>query len=325
MDSVKRRLVYVADENESMLRELTGTPPVRPSRLSKLHITPSSGSSVGLAQSVEVAPNDGEDRAVARTNPLLLVSFEGFLLADGTGRLFPPRSAETAAQLHAALKDCRDFLRQYRAQTGSQLSSSFSSTSDVSSSTYQEEEEESSEDDTLSDIPSRQRRPQKPATSLGGPNRLHRVGVTVAELREELRHRGLPVSGTKSALQQRLRLFDSQCGALQDEAEHPVASSRPSTPPLPERSAISAAATFSSISPISSTPQSSLSPRSSEGSLRASGSVPRRLSTKGIWEVLCDAGSRFFRRTTDPTEAKRGPAVSLDHSDEPPFKRRRSV
>ncbi|CCW67126.1 unnamed protein product [Phytomonas sp. Hart1] len=133
MSSVKRRLIYIADEGESALQGLNGTPPTRPSKLSFLPPIPSSSSESSVKNETAAFSNSAPqiDRSI-------LISFDGFLLADGSGRISDPRNEAEAAHILVALRSCCSFLREYLHQSTSsddfmENLSSFSFSSDPSS------------------------------------------------------------------------------------------------------------------------------------------------------------------------------------------------
>lgn len=119
MASVKRRLVYVAEEDEGIiLPRDSDTSPARPSRASQLHISPSN--SVSSSQSTYTNAGSprvshevhlGKGIAHKLVDPLLLVSYDGFLFADSSGTLRTPRTMAQTRLLSCALEDCRSFLK----------------------------------------------------------------------------------------------------------------------------------------------------------------------------------------------------------------------
>ncbi|CAD2214083.1 hypothetical protein AGDE_09923 [Angomonas deanei] len=175
---VKRRLVYIADENEDAIAGLCGTPlSGRPTRQTMLRISSSKSRSSGKERQSDSNPIDRN----------LLVSLGDFVLADN-GVLNTPRSAEDALLLLRLLAECREFLKPHANVDDD------SSTSVSSSSLYEEEEdgeESSSSDGSVAYRRKRTTRAKKPE-------------ITVSALKEELRKHNLPVTGNKETLKRRL-------------------------------------------------------------------------------------------------------------------------
>ncbi|EPY16701.1 hypothetical protein STCU_11051 [Strigomonas culicis] len=136
MSTVKRRLVYVADESDSLLADLSDTPPTRKTRGSKLQVTPSDGGGSPRA-SAHVASD---------VDPSLLVSWSGFVLADGSGQLRIPTSSEEGLQLLTSLRECVKFLKKH---VNSDYIESSDSSSSSQESTSTSTDEESGDDDPL--------------------------------------------------------------------------------------------------------------------------------------------------------------------------------
>ncbi|GET93066.1 hypothetical protein, conserved [Leishmania tarentolae] len=209
MDPVKRRLVYVADENEEFLSELSGTPPTRQSRHTRLLVPLSPRtSSQHFSHSVSPPPRPVDATAKAMPSPTadkaLLVCYDGFLLTDGSGRFCTPRDAAQAANIRDALKTCRSFLKEFLTSAGDASDSTESCTSGCSSSTYIEEEDSDLEDTSSDDSPPPRLRATKAARTRSPFSHAHSPShMTVAELKELLRNHGLSTAGNKACLVKR--------------------------------------------------------------------------------------------------------------------------
>ncbi|KAG5465308.1 hypothetical protein CUR178_00007 [Leishmania enriettii] len=293
MDSVKRRLVYVADESEVLLDELSGTPPARPSRLTRL-LVPLSPPTSARESPYSASPLPRPIGTKAQTSSsltadtALLVSYDGFLLTDGNGRFSTPRDATQAACIRDALKTCRAFLKGFLDAARAQSASTESSGSGISSSTYMEEEDSDLEVSSSEDSPAPRRRAAKTskASQSHGPPRSP-SHMTVAELKELLRDHGLSVSGSKTCLLKRAQTL--QRG---HESEHVI-----DTPPVNShksgemlRRSLSDCTSLNSgvslpLPPLSPPSLKMLSPNSHTSEDKNS----------GIWGALVHAGSRLFR------------------------------
>ncbi|KAK7197255.1 SAP domain containing protein [Novymonas esmeraldas] len=311
MDPVKRRLVYVADESEVLLGELSGTPPTRQSRMTRLL--------------VPLSPRSSSQESPHTASPLprpidraLLVSYNGFLLTDGSGRFATPRDAAQAADIRTALRTCCVFLKQYLDARHAESASAESYSTAPSSSTYREEEDSDLEDSSDSEdvrVTSAQRaarvaKRRVARTSLRSPSKM-----TVAELKAFLRAHGLAITGNKACLLQRAhehRRGGDEQPAVGGEEACVEASREPSQNPssgntTKRNSGASVSALLSS--PRSSQLQSPKSPGDDE-------------DARGIWGALVHAGSRLFR---SGARASWGfhPRQPPDSDAVPPAKRRR--
>lgn len=288
MDPVKRRLVYVADESETLLSELSGTPPTRQSRMTRLLVPLSPPTSPPTSKkSPSPLPRPLSTAALLTradtADPALLVSYNGFLLTDGNGRFATPRDAAQAADLRDALKACREYLRQFLEERSAAASASTASASSAASSSTYIEEEDSDFECTSDDSPAPRARAAKETARRGSPHHPppHSPSkMTVAQLRQLLRANGLPCGGAKAVLVERAQGVRGQ-GAASDDAPNDRASQASHTENSTRHS------TSAASSPVLSSPRSSelKSPTS-----RASGG-----ESKGIWGVLMHAGSRLFR------------------------------
>lgn len=280
MSTVKRRLVYVADENDELLADLSDSPPTRKTRFSKLQVTPSDGGSPRMSA-----------RAAPDVDPSLLVSWNGFVLADGSGQLRTPTSTEEATALLASLRECVKFIKKH-------VDSDFLESSDSSSSSSSSEDEESGseegyddDDDREDDFPKR-RKPRTraaPRAPKSGPHT-----ATVKELRDQLRDKGLSVLGRKEVLEKRLHDYLEQSTNTDPH------------PPSPRRSVAGGSGRFSA-------PSSSNSLHSQGSSHFGSPLSRSSTQSRGIWTTLVDAGTRLFRKshgdcisTADQKDASRG-------------------
>lgn len=362
MDSVKRRLVYIADDSETLLNNLTSdyhsTP--RPSRVSRVIITPSSDDHVppraipAPPPNAAGAPNDGPDEEEGNlVDPLVLVSYDGFMLADGSGHLHRPRNMAEAARIRAALHACRAFLHAYGrgvyplARSSSLTSPGEESSVSRDSSDYNSSDDEYSEsgEDSGASSPRRgnKRARRKTPAAVTGRKRARSSGaaaidptaLTAAQLREELRAADLPTTGNKAALLARLR----------DHAPNGTAvpapkSASPVAPPTPRRGSLETPSPR--LSRHTALP-GSVSPRRS-GMAVGPGIVdhltpgsPSRLSATGteefrslqsarssvgsLWGSLVNVGSLFFRRSGNWTS----PSARGAEGTPPPFKKGRTL
>lgn len=344
MDSVKRRLVYVADENDILLTDLTGvSPPTpRPSRLSRIHVASSSDKETQSLSVPEPPPSrrvgaapDGASRDV---DPLLLVSYDGQLLADGSGQLHKPRNAIEAMRLRTSLHACSVFLRDYiradaspdsstpqTASVSSTIPSSRSHSDSDSSSDGEFSctcENDADDDDDTSERSSPRRKVHKANTNSlarsGGRSVVgSQVGqpsaglysLTVAELKKELRRVGLPISGSKTALVERLcsscapaSVVERRDGEVVSPASDPL--STPVSSLCPQRiAAREDVADGCAEAHTRAGPELPESPRSESGAEATPNST--RSSRGGLWEAIVNVGSLFFRpdaaRTASPT------------------------
>ncbi|KPI84495.1 hypothetical protein ABL78_6458 [Leptomonas seymouri] len=320
MDPVKRRLVYVADESEALLSELSGTPPTKQSRMTLLAVPlspPLSSQRSSDTVSPPPRPVATHDATVLQADKKLLVSYNGFLFADGSGRFATPHNAEEAALVRGALKTCRAYLRQFLAGQEEESNSSESSTN-ASSSTYVEEESEVGESSDDSSAPPRQRRAKaaaaaaRPAASTQSPSKM-----TVAELKVFLRERGVPAVGNKANLVLRAQSLLVKEGPAarhddnEDEATTTPRHSFQATASLDHHVRSSGA----SVSSLVSTPASSL---------LSSPTSRTTTENRSLWGALVTAGSRLFGGTARSSLGfTHTPTSTAD--DAPPAKRRRSA
>lgn len=313
MSSVKRRLVYIADENETLLNELSGTPPTRPTRSSHLLVSPSPlGSDVG-------APEDGTVNSTrhqhSEVDERLLVSFDGFLLTDGSGRLFVPPSSAQAVQLRISLMACHKYLKQFVGEDAYFSSSSdsygFSTASsccDDDSCDATEEVEEEDEDDDFSENARRKAALRRRARHATTPTvrRSKLASLTVAQLRDILRDHDLPLGGKKEELLRRIELISSaaksestSCSEPHHEVLHSIAEAPHSQ--VSKSSLVSDAPSSQLHSPIS------LSSTESQS----------------FWGAIANVGSRIFHSTTRSSLSFLSPKQGS--SESPPEKRRRTA
>ncbi|KAG5489887.1 hypothetical protein JKF63_00004 [Porcisia hertigi] len=319
MVSVKRRLVYVADESEVLLNELSGTPPTRQSRMTQLLVPlsppTSSQKSPNSASPLPRPINTFADAAgVARVDTALLVSYDGFLLTEGNGHLSMPRDAVQAANIRDALKTCREFLKGFlnarRAETASPESSSTGS----SSSTYIEDDDSDlyySSSDTSPTTGTRAAHVSKKRPLRAVPQSPSQM--TVVELKELLRKRGLSTAGNKACLVNRIQTLQQvhqSEGVL--ETASPIVSTK--EPPLP--SSISDHTTRNSSVSVPSLPS-----RSPSTQLQSPDSHTGDEKNGGIWGALVHAGSRIFRRGARASSGIH--TYALQNSDSTPSSKRR--
>ncbi|KPA79812.1 hypothetical protein ABB37_04909 [Leptomonas pyrrhocoris] len=321
MDLVKRRLVYVADENEVLLGDLSGTPPTRQSRTSLLMVPLSPPLSQRSSGTISPPPRPvfTQDAAPPQVDRKLLVSYDGFLLADGSGHFATPHNATEAALMRDALKICRAYLKQFLADQQEESDSSESFSTAASSSTYVEESAESEVDESSDDSSAapRYRRAKaaaaiQPAGPAPSPSKM-----TVAELKELLRARGVPAVGNKASLVLRAKslLEDERAASLLDcGTDEATVTPRPSSQATCSRDHTvrnSGASTASRVSTLAS-------------SLLASPTARISTEGRGLWGALVTAGSRLFRGTARGSLGfVHEPAAGQD--EVPPAKRRRSA
>ncbi|KAH9582221.1 SAP domain [Trypanosoma melophagium] len=198
--STKRRLLYLPDEEDLLLGELTDSPRPRPSRLSRLPIISSeSGNGNTPAQDCLETP------ATETIDSSVFVSYNGYTLADGSGTLHPPSTTRDAVALYRSLRRCSRYLctyiqPHYTSETPTDCSSS------LSLSNYSRYSESSDSESYTEPIPRSRKRPKCDPESL----RKRGYGqMTVLELRELLRERNLPISGAKALLISRLQESDA--------------------------------------------------------------------------------------------------------------------
>ncbi|CCW59904.1 unnamed protein product [Phytomonas sp. EM1] len=218
MSSIKRRLIYVADESESVLQGLSGTPPMRPSRLSFLP---------PISSSPELSGDEGEGdlaKGALQVDPSILISYDGFLLVDGSGKISVPRNEMEAVRILDALRSCSTFLREYLHQNASsddagESSSSFSS-SELNIFTEEEEEEEEEDNSWRKKSKARGKRTQRrpPAKKQRPPRQPPR--------KKETPHRGEVDRGAIQA-NHSSDVFGSKEGEKNEELTSGVHSSHP--------------------------------------------------------------------------------------------------
>ena len=331
MDPVKRRLVYVADESETLLNELSGTPPTRPSRMTRL-LVPLSPPSSSQRSSGALSPPPrpvatSEATPVVQVDRELLVSYNGFLLVDGSGHFAMPHNAAEAALLRDALKTCRAYLKQFLADQRESSASTESLSSRASSSTYKESEEDTSEMNDSSDdsfASPRHRRAKAPAARLPTGSAPRPSKMTVVELKELLRERGVPAVGNKANLV--LRAKSMLAREKQVEKQQAVSpcdgvdeASAASPPPSPSPSTASAHTVRHSAGSASS---HLLSPASS---LLASPTSRASTESRGLWGALITVSSRLFCGNVRRSLGYPGSSGAPLDDDAPPMKRRRSA
>ncbi|CAJ1012479.1 putative SAP domain containing protein [Leishmania naiffi] len=293
MDPVKRRLVYVADESEALLKELSGTPPTRQSRMTRL-LVPLSPPTPSQKSTNSVSPLPRPIDPIAKVAPLamadtaLLVSYDGFLLTDGNGRFTTPRDAAQAEKIRDALKSCRAFLKGFLDAAQAERASTESYSSAASSSTYMEEEDSDLEDSSSDESPPPR---QRAATAVKArPPHVQPVTpsqMTVAELKAFLRDRGLLTTGNKESLVKRVQKAQRARNSVRGPATAPAcgAASRRSL-----QGSHSGPNTLSSDVLISPPPAGQRLPQ-----LPSPNSYTNDEKNSGLWDVLVHAGSRLFR------------------------------
>ncbi|CAC9548410.1 SAP domain containing protein [Leishmania donovani] len=292
MDPVKRRLVYVADENEVLLSELSGTPPTRQSRHTQLLVPlspPTSSQQSPHSVSPPPRPVDATAEAapVATADKALLVSYDGFLLTDGSGRFSTPRDAAQAADIRDALKTCRSFLKGFLNAARPESESTESCSSGASSSTYMEEEDSDLEETSSDDSPVSRPRATKAARARPPHSHIHNpTQMTVAELKELLRNRGLSIAGNKACLVkrvQKLRAHESE-RALETGPLRLGAGQRTLQGSLRHETKLNSGVSVLSP-PLSPLPSQRKSPNCHTSDEK----------NNSIWGALVHAGSRLFR------------------------------
>lgn len=353
MDPVKRRLVYVADENEALLNELSGTPPTRQSRVTRLLVPPSRSPSPPSQRS-SGGPSPAPRPVTTNSAPpnqvdaALLVSYNGFLLTDNSGHFATPRTAAEAALLREALKTCRAYLKQFLlAEQREDLSNSTESmSSPASSSTYVEEDEEAMESDSSSDDSAPAPRHRRGKTAAAAPRLDGEVAqrpsmMTVVQLKEFLRERGVPAAGNKAHLVLRAKsvLENEQEGSVAadiEEAEEAKEESERGNEDAGETFLKEPSEIFHPSPTLSSSVEKSVrrstTSRSSTlltpaSSALASPTSRTSTDSRGLWGALFTAGSRLFGGTARSSLGfvNRSAAQTDDDSIMPPAKRRRSA
>ncbi|RNF02653.1 hypothetical protein TraAM80_06239 [Trypanosoma rangeli] len=253
----KRRLLYLPDEEAELLSELTNSPRPRPSRLSRLAILSSDDNKIASADNGTVTP------AAEVVDSALLVSYNSYALADGSGTLHPPLASGEAMALYKSLRKCCRFVRTFLKRQ----STSQTTTDSLSSSTL--EYDESSDLDSEYESPQRrQKRCFKEAETLS-QNEGNYASMTVVELRELLRERNLPISGPKALLISRLQDSDERL-------------------PSPEENGQSVHMMSAYTGGESSEVASSFSSSEAEHA-----NPPQTM-----WSAILDMGSRLFRKST---------------------------
>ncbi|RNF14138.1 uncharacterized protein Tco025E_05953 [Trypanosoma conorhini] len=252
----KRRLLYLPDEEAALLGELTDSPRPRPSRLSRLAILSSDDEKrAAFANGVTETPG------AELVDAALLVSYNSFALADGSGTLRPPLAAGETMALYRSLRKCCRYLRKFlKRQSASQAT-----TDSLSSSTL----EYSESSDSVSESEPRQRRQKRCPKEAEAVRQTegNYAAMTVMELRELLRRRKLPISGPKALLISRLQGSDERPLAPEENGQ-----SAHTVPACPDDEC-SEATTSSSESQDGSPPQS-------------------------MWSAILDMGTRLFRKST---------------------------
>lgn len=194
----KRRLIYVPEETVDFLFEGSAPPP-RATRFSRSQVR----------SSVEPQPQLSEEPGAAP----LLVSYKGFLLLNDSGEFEEPENIERAVELHNELRRCIHFLRSY--------------VNENAPGTLSSGEREQSDEELEMPVSH-----SKSYTEWRGQKsrcRLRRVmKLSVEQLRAELRNAGLPTTGVKTVLQNRLRKYYRKPKDCPDEEEEAAAST-----PLP--------------------------------------------------------------------------------------------
>ncbi|ESL11924.1 hypothetical protein TRSC58_00317 [Trypanosoma rangeli SC58] len=252
----KRRLLYLPDEEAELLNELTNSPRPRPSRLSRLAILSSDDNKIASV-------DNGTETPAAEVDSALLVSYNSFALADGSGTLRPPLASGETMALYESLRKCCRFLRMFlKRQSASQTT-----TDSLSSSTL--EYNESSDLESEYESPQRRRKRRSKEAETLSQNEGNYAAMTVVELRELLRERNLPISGPKALLISRLQDSDERL-------------------PLPEENGQSAHMISAYTGAESSEVASSFS----------SSDVEHANPPQTMWSAILDMGSRLFRKST---------------------------
>ncbi|EAN82810.1 hypothetical protein TcYC6_0080790 [Trypanosoma cruzi] len=253
----KRRLLYLPDEEATLLGDLTDSPRPRPSRLSRLAIFSSDDEkkAASVDDGTETPGAEVVDRA-------LLVSYNSFALADGSGNFRRPMTAGEAMALYRSLRKCCRFLRTFLQEK------SMSETSTDSLSTSTSEPSESSDSESESEPRQRWhgRRPKQAETLM--TNGENYAGMTVAELRELLRTRNLPISGPKALLVSRLQGNDEGASKMEEDGQ--------STLMVSERG----------------------NNESSDANSFFSIESEVAKSSQNVWSAIVNMGSRLFRKST---------------------------
>eukprot|EP00796_Vickermania_ingenoplastis_P004902 gene4902-3514_t len=289
----RRRLVHLPDEEEELLEGIRHTPPGRQTLFSQGQVRLSADS---------LTPDPHPLEVVSDTS--LLVSLNGFLLLDGNGHYTEPENELHALELRSELKKCLRYVDSFLRTSAAQESESSSPYSE-SDSALSDESESSSEMDE---------------------------DVSVAELRERLRHEGLPYSGAKSVLLARLRQHMSRqrsnavsrhcvSGDSATAVGSPVLTYAPekvlqesAVQPLERGSQHSSSTALlsnrSSCGVVEDeleshdeqalevqTPQSTRA----ETTEQSEGEVPSPAPNRSLWGTLVQAGSRLFRDVDNST------------------------
>ncbi|EKF27815.1 hypothetical protein MOQ_008453 [Trypanosoma cruzi marinkellei] len=253
----KRRLLYLPDEEATLLGDLTDSPRPRPSRLSRLAIFSSDDekNAAPVDDGTETPGAEVVDRA-------LLVSYNSFALADGSGTFRRPMTAGEAMALYRSLRGCCRFLRTFLQDK------SLSETSTESLSTSTSEPSESSDSESESEPRQRwhRRYPKKAKSFMTNGENYARM--TVAELRELLRRKNLPISGPKALLVSRLQGNDEGASKVGEDGQSTLIVSE-----CGKNESSDANSFFSIESEVAKPPQT-------------------------MWSAIVNMGSRIFRKST---------------------------
>nr|CCC93603.1 conserved hypothetical protein [Trypanosoma congolense IL3000] len=295
MSAIKRQILHIPDDGALLLGRHSNGSSTRFSDVVQQAVVYSSEDE-GIA-----ARGDGTARTPDHDDidKGLLVSYDGHILADGTGRLRPPKTKRDCISLHRTLKSCCQYLRKYIVDDVT-VESSTESPSSWTTTSFCEPTSESEAEDT----PPR-RRPRSAKKNLeGGKEADQYHNMRVAELRKVLAERGLPTHGVKADLIYRLRKSDEEPSALVDQ-EPDEGDENNDRPQVTEQAPADGAPCPSEA--LGRVPSAPVSPANSDtesarggettmlGSLLDFGSRLFRLSTGGISESSEDRRRKRFR------------------------------
>lgn len=212
----KRRLIHLADDTQDILNEMC-TAPSRGTRFSRSCVRPSVDTEAnGFTNSKNEKASTSSSRKSNRPSlpPSLLVSMNGFLLADGDGNFLPPETPELALSMYSELQKCLSFIRPYV-----DVLQEFRSTKEKHIKPLNDEINEEELLDLKLFLGEQQYKRKRKAVK----------NMTMSQLRQALLEEGLSRTGTKSALQIRLQKHYRQ---LEHQASVSAAANPPITSPL---------------------------------------------------------------------------------------------
>ncbi|KAG8345003.1 hypothetical protein TRVL_04173 [Trypanosoma vivax] len=207
--ATKRKIVYVPEEDLHVLSSPSNSPNVRHSCADELSVA--SSDNLDDPASEGCSPLTGE---VADVDAALLISYDRYTLADGSGMLHPPPTSRDALELYKSLKVCCRFLRS-RVRCDTEACTSTESSSVLTDSLFGESTCSSGSSASTVPRPRRRTTAQRPQQS----QLCDYSALTVADLREILRDRGQPTKGNKKELISRLERCDNRAFAKQSSAE----------------------------------------------------------------------------------------------------------